>query len=141
MLLLLPAAILTLGIVGYPLLLEGWFSLSTAGIGSDGSFVGLANFSYLAGLATFREVLGNTAVYTLSSTAVKALLGLGMALVLAKPFPGRRLIYAPRFLPRGSPQPAGRTSPPEDSHLGSDAADPGRFEEEARSCASAAAGA
>jgi multiple sugar transport system permease protein len=96
---MLPAAVLTVGVVGYPLLLEGWFSVSTARIGSDGTFVGLANFSYLAGLTTFREVLGNTAVYTFSSTAVKAVLGLGMALALAKPFPGRRLVYALLFLP------------------------------------------
>jgi ABC-type sugar transport system permease subunit len=98
-LLLLPAALLTLGVVGYPLLLEGWFSVSTARVGSDGTFVGLANFTYLAELSTFREVLGNTVVYTAGSTVVKAILGLAMALALARPFRGRRLVTALLFLP------------------------------------------
>lgn len=97
--LLLPATFFTLGVIAYPLVMEGWFSLSTARTGSDGSFIGLANFSYLAGLTTFREVLANTAVYTISSTAVKAVLGLGMAVALVQPFPGRRVVYALLFLP------------------------------------------
>lgn len=99
LLLLLPAAVFTLGVVGYPLLLEGWFSVSSASTGSDGAFVGLANVAYLAGLPTFHQVLVNTAVYTAASTVLKAVLGCAMALALATPFPGRRLVSALLFLP------------------------------------------
>ena len=41
----------------------------------------------------------NTAVYVLSSTLIKAVLGVGMALALARDFRGRRLVYALYFLP------------------------------------------
>lgn len=96
---LAPAAVLSLGLLAYAIGLEAWFSVSDAGPGTNGDFVGLANFQFLAGLDSFWQALENTAIYAGSSTALKLALGLAMALALARPFPGRRLVYAALFLP------------------------------------------
>lgn len=98
-LLLAPAVLLCLAPLAYALALEVWFSLSDAAPGSDGVFVGLANFQFLAGLDAFWQMLFNTAVYTVAGTLAKAAFGLLMALALIRPFPGRRLVYAALFLP------------------------------------------
>ncbi len=99
LLLLAPALLFVLGVVAYPLGLELWFSVSDAEVGGLGRFIGLANFGYLLRDPGFHEALGNTAAYVGISTAVKALLGLGMALALAGAFSGRRLAYALLLLP------------------------------------------
>src|SRR5215469_4050644 len=96
---LAPAAALSLGLVAYAIGLEAWFSVSDAGPGTNGDFVGLANFQFLAGLDSFWQAVENTAIYAGTSAALKLALGLAMALALARPFPGRRLVYAAVFLP------------------------------------------
>jgi multiple sugar transport system permease protein len=98
-LMLAPGAILCLGVLGYALVLEGWFSVSNAGPGTNGVFIGLANFQYLAGLSSFWQMVANTSIYSGTSTVLKLALGLVMALSLAKPFRGRRIVYAALFLP------------------------------------------
>ena len=87
------------GVIAYPLGLEAWLSLTDARPGQDGTFIGLANYSYLVGQPVYLQALENTAVYTLSSTLIKAVLGVGMALALSRDFRGRRLVYALCFLP------------------------------------------
>jgi multiple sugar transport system permease protein len=87
------------GVLAYPLLLTAWLSLSDASPGSEGSWVGLANYRYLAGLATYHQVIANTLVFSLASTTIKGVLGLGMAFALRRDFRGRRLVYALCFLP------------------------------------------
>jgi multiple sugar transport system permease protein len=96
---LAPAAVLSLGLIGYAIGLEAWFSVSDAGPGTNGTFVGPANFRYLAGLGGFWQTVANTGIYSGASTALKLALGLLMALALARPFPGRRLVSAALFLP------------------------------------------
>jgi ABC-type sugar transport system permease subunit len=96
---LAPAAVLSLGLLAYAIGLEVWFAVSDAGPGTNGDFVGLANFQFLAGLDSFWQAVENTAIYAASSTALKVVLGLAMALALARPFRGRRLVYAALFLP------------------------------------------
>ena len=96
---LAPAAILCMAPIAYALGLELWFSLSDAAPGTDGRFIGLANFQALAGLDGFWQMLQNTAVYTVSGTLLKLAFGLAMALALVRPFRGRRLVYAALFLP------------------------------------------
>jgi ABC-type sugar transport system permease subunit len=96
---LAPAAVLSLGLLAYAMGLEAWFSVSDAGPGTNGDFVGLANFQFLAGLDSFWQAVENTAIYAGTSTALKLALGLAMAVALARPFLGRRLVYAALFLP------------------------------------------
>lgn len=88
-----------LGVVGYPFGLAVWLSLSDAQVGETGNFVGLANYAFLLRNRFFHEALSHTVVYVGVGTVVKTVLGLGMALVLARAFPGRRLLYALLFLP------------------------------------------
>src|SRR5215472_775922 len=76
---LAPAAVLSLGLVAYAIGLEAWFSVSDAGPGTDGTFVGLANFQYLAGLDGFWQMVANTGIYGAAGTALKLALGLVVA--------------------------------------------------------------
>src|SRR5260370_291263 len=99
LLLLSPALFFVVVFVAFPLGLEVWFSVSNAQVGELGSFVGLANFGYLVQQATYHDALVNTSVYTVVSIAVKAALGMGLAFALARPFRGRRIVYALIFLP------------------------------------------
>jgi multiple sugar transport system permease protein len=96
---LAPALVFVVGVIAYPIGLEAWLSLTDASPGQDGSFVGLANYSYLVGQPYYLQALANSAVYTVSSTLIKAVLGIAMALALARDFRGRRLVYALCFLP------------------------------------------
>ena len=70
-LMLAPAVVLCLGTIGYALGLEAWFSVSDAGPGTDGVFIGLANFQYLAGLDQLWQAVTNTGIYTAASTLLK----------------------------------------------------------------------
>lgn len=99
-----------LGVIAYPLGLEAWLSLTDASPGQDGTFVGLANYRYIAGQAAYLHTLGNTFIYLVSSTVLKAVLGTGMALALSRQFRGRRLVYALLFLPFVFPASVGTTA-------------------------------
>ncbi len=99
LLLLSPALFFVVAFIAFPLGLELWFSVSNAQVGELGNFVGLANFGYLVQQATFHDALVNTSVYTVVSIAVKAALGMALAFALARPFRGRRFVYALIFLP------------------------------------------
>jgi len=97
--LLAPALFIAAGTIAYPLALEFWFSLSDAQVGAPGNFVGLANYAYLLRQPTYHDAVLNTLVYTVASIAIKAILGIALALAVARHFPGRRLVYALLFLP------------------------------------------
>jgi multiple sugar transport system permease protein len=99
LLLLSPALLFVVAFVAFPLGLELWFSVSNAQVGELGSFVGIANFSYLVQQATFHDALVNTFFYTVVSIGVKAALGMALAFALARSFRGRRIVYALIFLP------------------------------------------
>lgn len=99
LLLLSPALFFVVAFIAFPLGLELWFSVSSAQVGELGSFVGLANYGYLVQQATFHDALVNTSVYTVLSIGVKAVLGMALAFGLARPFRGRRVVYALIFLP------------------------------------------
>jgi multiple sugar transport system permease protein len=88
-----------LGIVAYPLALAAWYSLSNAQVGEAGRFIGLANYRYLLNQGTYHDAIRNTVAYTLAGTLLKAGVGLAVALALASPFRGRRLVSAALFLP------------------------------------------
>ena len=94
-----PALLIVAGAIVVPLALEVWYSLSDAQVGQLGHFVGLANYAYLLHQRTYHDALLNTFVYTVASIAIKAILGVAVALAVARHFPGRRLVYALIFLP------------------------------------------
>jgi multiple sugar transport system permease protein len=94
-----PALVIAAGAIVFPLALEVWYSLSDAQVGQAGHFVGLANYAYLLHQRTYHDALLNTFVYTVTSIVIKAILGVAVALAVARHFPGRRLIYGLIFLP------------------------------------------
>lgn len=94
-----PALLIVAGAIVFPLGLEVWYSLSDAQVGEVGHFVGLANYAYLLHQRTYHDALLNTFVYTVASIVIKAVLGMAVALAVARHFLGRRLVYALIFLP------------------------------------------
>lgn len=69
----------------------------------SGDFVGLDHFRELRADASFWNALRNTVQWTFVSVALQAALGLGLALLLNRPFGGRRLVQLCVFLPWAVP--------------------------------------
>ena len=69
----------------------------------SGGFVGLDHFRELAADRSFRAALRNTVIWSVSSVALQFVLGLILALLLNREFPGRRLVQALVFLPWAVP--------------------------------------
>jgi multiple sugar transport system permease protein len=67
------------------------------------NWVGLANFRTLLGDRVFWLALGNTFYWTFGSLVFQFFLGLGLALLLNRPFAGKRLAQAVVFLPWAVP--------------------------------------
>lgn len=69
----------------------------------SGDWIGFDHFSDIWADANFWNALGNTVEWTVASVALQFLLGLVLALLLNRPFPGRGLIQALVFLPWAVP--------------------------------------
>jgi multiple sugar transport system permease protein len=81
-LLMLPGACLLILFMAYPFFLGIWLSLSDSVIGQLGNFIGLRNFSDLLTDSIFHQTARNTLIYALVTVPFKAVLGLGLAMVL-----------------------------------------------------------
>jgi len=81
-LLMVPGALLLMVFMAYPFFLGIWLSLTDSMIGRMGRFVGLRNFVDLLGDDIFLQTTKNTFVYAMVTVPFKAVLGLGLALVL-----------------------------------------------------------
>jgi len=97
--LLLPSAILLLGLLAYPLGLGVWLGFTDAKIGSAGEWVGLENFAYLLTDDVVQLAVFNTLFYTLLASALKFGLGLWLALLLNHHLPFKSLLRAVVLLP------------------------------------------
>jgi multiple sugar transport system permease protein len=104
-LLLAPAVLLLLTALAYPIGWEVWTSLTDLSPLNDRptAFVGLANYRHLAGDPAFWRAAANTVAYAVVTCAVKLALGLGLALLLARPVRGRALVFLAIFLPWAYP--------------------------------------
>src|SRR5213593_3564981 len=91
--LLSPAILYILALVGYPFFLALYFSLSNATVaGGDVEFVGLANYLDLLGDSVFRKGLLNSLTFTFGSAVLKGILGVGLAFLLLRDLPGKKII-------------------------------------------------
>ncbi|NDP41347.1 MAG: sugar ABC transporter permease [Aromatoleum sp.] len=99
LLFLVPAAVLLLLFLTYPLGLGTWLGFTDAKIGRDGQWVGIENFVYLWGDAVTRLALFNTLFYTVVASAIKFVLGLWLALLLNKHLPFKAILRAVVLLP------------------------------------------
>ena len=95
----LPALLAIVAIVAYPLAFATYYSLRRVLPGLPGEFVGLENYSRMLEDPHFAEALKTTLVFTATSGGLSFLAGLGLALVLSKPFPGRGALAVAAFLP------------------------------------------
>lgn len=102
--LLLPAVIYILALVGIPFVLAIAYAFSDATVGDQSlDWVGLQNFRDIWGDATFQTALRNTFVFTFVSQAVVIVLSSILALVLDSDFHGKRLVRFLVLLPWTTP--------------------------------------
>jgi multiple sugar transport system permease protein len=82
MLFMLPAALLLLLFLTYPLGLGTWLGFTDAKVGRPGQWVGLENYEFLWGDSVTRLALFNTLFYTVIASILKFFLGLWLAILL-----------------------------------------------------------
>src|SRR6476659_2090898 len=99
LLFMLPAAVLLLLFLTYPLGLGIWLGFTDTKIGRAGVWVGLDNFRNLVGDAVAQLSLFNTIFYTVVASVLKFALGLWLALLLNRHMPFKSLIRAVVLLP------------------------------------------
>ena len=96
---LLPAGLLLVLFLTYPLGLGTWLGFTDVKIGRAGEFVGLDNFRYLAGDAVAQLSLFNTFFYTVVASVLKFALGLWLAVLLNEHLPFKAFLRAIVLLP------------------------------------------
>jgi ABC-type sugar transport system permease subunit len=103
--LLSPAVFLLVVVLGYPLGWEVRTSLTDLSPMVDGgaAFVGFENYRRLAGDPEFWRAATVTVGYAVVTSVAKVVIGLGFALLLARPFRGRALVFLAVFLPWAYP--------------------------------------
>ncbi|HLZ32038.1 MAG TPA: sugar ABC transporter permease [Chloroflexota bacterium] len=98
-LLVLPAVIYVLALIGFPLGMGIWYSLTDATVARDGRFIGLKNFVDILRDPTFTLALRNTTIIAVVATAAKITLSVALAFLLLGAFPGRSLLRTLFVLP------------------------------------------
>ena len=80
--LMLPGALLLMIFMAYPFFLGIWLSLTDSVIGRVGEYIGFRNFIDLLSDTIFHQTARNTFIYALVTVPFKAIIGLGLALLL-----------------------------------------------------------
>jgi multiple sugar transport system permease protein len=99
LLFMLPAGVLLLLFLTYPLGLGTWLGFTDTKIGRAGQWVGLDNFKYLVGDSVAQLSLFNTLFYTAVASVIKFALGLWLALLLNRSLPFKSFFRAVVLLP------------------------------------------
>jgi multiple sugar transport system permease protein len=101
---LAPAILYVLVLVGVPFLLAVYYALSAYTIYNPSyHLVGLRNFIEVVQSEIFRRTLLNTFIFTIGSQILGLILGKFGALLLLRPFPGRKIVRALIILPWAVP--------------------------------------
>lgn len=102
--LLSPALVLVLGLLGYSL---GWMVVTSLTDRSvrhlSTSYIGFRNYLQVAGDPAFWSAAWHTIGYIVLTGILKLAAGVGVALALFRPFPGRPLVFLAAFLPWAYP--------------------------------------
>lgn len=98
-LLVLPAIVYVLALIGFPLVLGLWYSVTNTTVAQPGHFVGLQNFIDVAKDPTFRLAVRNTLIIGIIATAAKITLSVGLAFLMLGHFPGRSIMRILFVLP------------------------------------------
>jgi multiple sugar transport system permease protein len=92
-LLLAPAALYVLLLVGAPFLFSLYLAVSDANVGDPvATFIGLENFRSALEMDVFWTALRNSIVFLVVAAIFKSLLGTSLAFLLLQDFPGKKLI-------------------------------------------------
>src|SRR5205814_2489615 len=94
LLFMLPAGVLLLIFLTYPLGLGTWLGFTDTKIGRSGVWVGLDNFKFLIGDHVAQLSLFNTLFYTLVASVIKFVLELWLALLLNRHIPFKSFFSA-----------------------------------------------
>jgi multiple sugar transport system permease protein len=96
---MVPAGVLLLLFLTYPLGLGVWLGFTDAKIGRAGTFVGLENYEFLFGDSVTRLALFNTLFYTFIASILKFVLGLWLAILMNQRLKHTTLLRAIVLLP------------------------------------------
>jgi multiple sugar transport system permease protein len=101
----LPVLAILAYLVGYPMVTSLWVSLHRYNLRSPDqySFVGIGNYLQILQQPEFWHSLGVTLKFTGLSVVLVGLIGLGLAMLLHEPFPGRSLLRALLLVPWAIP--------------------------------------
>jgi multiple sugar transport system permease protein len=103
-LLIAPALLLVLGVLGYPMVFDSWLSLTNAHDSqATGQFIGLDNYVRLLTSSSFWVTTRTTAFLTLTTAAVALVVGVLTALLLWWRFWGRSIVFLAVFVPWAFP--------------------------------------
>jgi ABC-type sugar transport system permease subunit len=103
-LLLLPAFVSLGSVSFYPIVNGLYLSLTNRSlITQDNDFIGFANYMQLLADPAFWNAWRHTIWFTIASTLLETLIGLGMALILCETFAGRGVIRAAMLVPWAMP--------------------------------------
>ncbi len=94
-----PAELILLMFLAYPFCLGLWLGVTDTLVGREGHFVGLENYISLTQDPTFWLAVFNTFLYTVVAVFLKAVLGIGLAVVLNRDFKAKGLVRAIVLLP------------------------------------------
>ena len=101
-----PALVVVVGIVAFPVLYNLWMSFHSVSLGALGrksAFVRFFNYVWTLKDPAFLSSLKITLFYSVASAALVTAAGLAAALLLAKPFLGRRWVRAVALFPYVAP--------------------------------------
>ena len=96
---MVPAGVLLLLFLTYPLGLGTWLGFTDTKVGRAGVWVGLDNYRFLWGDEVTRLALFNTIFYTVVASVIKFALGLWLALLLNRNLPFKSFVRAIVLLP------------------------------------------
>lgn len=94
-----PAELILLIFLAYPFVLGLWLGFTDTVVGREGSFVGIENYQELLEDSAFWLTVFNTFLYTVVAVLLKAVLGVGLAVVLNRDFKAKGIVRAIVLLP------------------------------------------
>jgi len=96
---MVPAALLLIGLLAYPLVLGTYLGFTDAKVGRPGVWIGFENFTYLITDSVFMLSVFNTLFYTIVASIAKFFLGLWLAIILNRKLPFQSFFRAIVLLP------------------------------------------
>ncbi|MDK4742369.1 carbohydrate ABC transporter permease [Rhizobium sp. LEGMi198b] len=103
-LLMLPLLVVMIAVIGWPLVDTVRLSFTDAKlVGTEGSFVGIENYTKMISGSNFQRTLVTTALFAIISVAAEMVIGVLAALLLNQEFRGRTALRALMILPWALP--------------------------------------